>query len=282
MLTAGGATDIPTGYSQVDQSVICGRGALIHHTAQIIPPVIIQRGVLIEENVTIIGPAVIGAGSMIGRDALIAQCVIPAATIVPAEARVRHCAGATLRSAGEPDGDGDAIQIPLDDADDVDIAAAAVLADGDARHEHRVFLAFKRAFDVIASAIGLIVLSPLLLLVAILIKLDSRGPVLFMHRRERSGGGREFKCFKFRTMRADAHAMQRKLLERSQVDGPHFKIKDDPRVTRLGELLRTTNIDELPQLINVLRGDMSLVGPRPSPFRENQVCIPWRRACALE
>lgn len=279
MLTAGGVEGMPSGYSQMDQAVICGRGALIHHTAHIIPPVVIQRGVLIEENVTIIGPAVIGARSTISRNALVAQSVIPASTVVPADAQVRHSAGATLRSAGEPEGDADAsLNGGLDEMDGLDVATAAVPSEGDARHQHRIYPAFKRAFDVVASGIGLVVLSPLLLLVAVLIKLDSRGPVLFMHRRERAGGGREFKCYKFRTMRADAHAMQRKLAERSHVDGPHFKIKNDPRVTRLGRFLRTTNIDELPQLFNVLRGDMSLVGPRPSPFRENQVCIPWRRA----
>ena len=279
MLTAGGSKDMPSGYSQVDQAVICGRGALIHHTAHIIPPVVIQRGVLIEENVTIIGPTVIGARSTISRDSLIAQSVIPSGTIVPPDARVRHSAGATLRSAGEPDSDSDAsLNGGLDEMDGSDVEAAAVLSEGDHRQQHRVFRSFKRVFDVVASGLGLIVLSPLLLLVAVLIKLDSRGPVLFMHRRERAGGGREFKCYKFRTMRADAHAMQRKLAERNHVGGPHFKIQNDPRVTRLGRFLRTTNIDELPQLFNVLRGDMSLVGPRPSPFRENQVCIPWRRA----
>jgi len=279
MLTASGARNMPSGYSQVDQSVICGRGALIHHSAQIIPPVVIQRGALIEENVTIIGPAVIGSRATISQNALIAQSVIPVGTIVPPDARVRHSAGATLRSATESESDLDAPgDSDLDEWDGSDMEATAVLSEGDPRHQHRVFLAFKRAFDVVVSAISLIVLSPLLLLVAVAIKLDSRGPVLFMHRRERSGGGREFKCYKFRTMRADAHAQQRKLIEKSHVDGPHFKIQNDPRVTRLGRFLRTTNIDELPQLFNVLRGDMSLVGPRPSPFRENQVCIPWRRA----
>jgi lipopolysaccharide/colanic/teichoic acid biosynthesis glycosyltransferase len=101
--------------------------------------------------------------------------------------------------------------------------------------------------------------------------------VFFAHQRE-GRGGREFPCLKFRTMVANAHAMQRDLYKENEVDGPQFKVQHDPRMTRLGRLLRATNIDELPQFINVLLGHMSLVGPRPSPFRENQICVPWRRA----
>ena len=124
---------------------------------------------------------------------------------------------------------------------------------------------------------GLIVLSPLLLAIAVLIKLTSRGPALFGHERE-GRHGRVFRCWKFRTMVERAHVRQRALYRRSAVDGPQFKLPDDPRVTRVGRWLRTTNLDELPQLYNVLRGDMSLCGPRPSPFRENQICVPWRNA----
>jgi lipopolysaccharide/colanic/teichoic acid biosynthesis glycosyltransferase len=141
----------------------------------------------------------------------------------------------------------------------------------------RLHLAAKRVMDVVLSFLGLLVLSPFLLLVAIVIKLDSAGPVLFVHQRERKGG-KEFPCFKFRTMRADAHREQRMLYKQSILDGPQFKVPRDPRLTSVGPWLRSTNIDELPQLINVLLGHMSLVGPRPSPFRENQICVPWRRA----
>jgi lipopolysaccharide/colanic/teichoic acid biosynthesis glycosyltransferase len=141
----------------------------------------------------------------------------------------------------------------------------------------RVEVAIKRALDIALAAVALVVVSPLLAATALLVKLTSPGPVLFIHKRE-GRGGREFGCIKFRTMEADAHARQRELYEKNEVDGPQFKLDKDPRVTRIGRWLRRTNIDELPQLFNVLAGQMSLVGPRPSPFRENQICVPWRLA----
>jgi lipopolysaccharide/colanic/teichoic acid biosynthesis glycosyltransferase len=125
--------------------------------------------------------------------------------------------------------------------------------------------------------VALLILSPLLLFVAALIKLTSPGPVLFTHMRE-GREGRVFRCWKFRTMVHGAHAEQRELYRNNALDGPQFKLDRDHRITRLGHRLRVTNIDELPQLINVMLGHMSLIGPRPSPFRENQICIPWRQA----
>ncbi|HEV8265434.1 MAG TPA: sugar transferase [Gemmatimonadales bacterium] len=121
----------------------------------------------------------------------------------------------------------------------------------------------KRAMDIIGAAIGLVVLSPLFALIAILVKLDSPGPVWF--RQQRVGrGGRRFKIAKFRTMDFDAEQRREELIERSiYSDRRLFKIPDDPRITTLGRWLRQTSLDELPQLLNVLKGDMSLVGPRP-------------------
>ncbi len=135
---------------------------------------------------------------------------------------------------------------------------------------------FKRTMDIIASAAGLALLSPLLVTVAVLVKWTSRGPVLFGHKRQ-GLGGKEFSCLKFRSMCNGADALQAKLREQNEVDGPQFKIDNDPRLTKVGAWLRRTNMDELPQLINVLLGQMSLVGPRPSPDNENQLCPAWRR-----
>jgi exopolysaccharide biosynthesis polyprenyl glycosylphosphotransferase len=130
-----------------------------------------------------------------------------------------------------------------------------------------LFLRIKRLMDVVISAVALIALLPLFLVVGILIKLDSPGPVFFVH--ERVGyNKRRFDFYKFRTMTEDAEKKQVELEKLNEVDGPVFKIKNDPRVTKIGKYLRRTSIDEFPQLINVLKGDMSLVGPRPLPIRD--------------
>jgi lipopolysaccharide/colanic/teichoic acid biosynthesis glycosyltransferase len=136
---------------------------------------------------------------------------------------------------------------------------------------------WKRIIDVTAAGTGLLVLSPLLLLLAAAIKLDSRGPVIF--RQHRAGrGGRPFTMFKFRTMVTDAEQRKHELMQFNEIDGPAFKIRHDPRVTRVGLLLRRLSLDELPQLVNVLIGDMTLVGPRPLPCKESDRCEHWHRA----
>lgn len=129
-------------------------------------------------------------------------------------------------------------------------------------------LFLKRAFDIAASFLFLVVFAPLFLLIAILIKLEDGGPVLFAQRRV-GRFGREFKMWKFRSMCIGAEAKMEDLLAKNQhQDGVTFKIKDDPRITKIGKWLRKFSLDELPQFFNVLIGDMSLVGPRPPVPRE--------------
>jgi exopolysaccharide biosynthesis polyprenyl glycosylphosphotransferase len=136
--------------------------------------------------------------------------------------------------------------------------------------------AVKRSFDVLVSA-GLIVLGlPLWLLVAAAVKLDSPGPVFYRDRRI-GLGEREFGMLKFRTMYADAAERQQALEAVNEASGPLFKIRNDPRVTRVGRFLRRYSIDELPQVFNVLRGEMSLVGPRPLPIRDYVQLEDWHR-----
>jgi len=134
----------------------------------------------------------------------------------------------------------------------------------------------KRPFDALACLLGLVMLSPLFAILAILIKLDSPGPVFF--RQVRVGkDGREFWFYKFRSMVPDAESLKNKLLHLNELEGPVFKISDDPRVTGVGAFLRRTSLDELPQLINVLRGEMSLVGPRPPLPCEVEKYEGWQR-----
>jgi exopolysaccharide biosynthesis polyprenyl glycosylphosphotransferase len=128
-------------------------------------------------------------------------------------------------------------------------------------------LVAKAVLDFLVAAVLLLLLSPLFIVVSILVKLESPGPVFFVQPRL-GRNKRLFNLYKFRSMRADAEQLQASLEAQNEVDGPVFKIQDDPRITRLGKFLRKTSIDELPQLLNVLLGDMSLVGPRPLPVRD--------------
>jgi lipopolysaccharide/colanic/teichoic acid biosynthesis glycosyltransferase len=126
----------------------------------------------------------------------------------------------------------------------------------------------KRALDLVLAVPLILITLPVWLLAAAAIKIGSPGPVFF--RQERTGqGGRPFRVFKFRTMAADAWQRRASVAGHNEADGPLFKMAADPRVTRIGALLRRTSIDELPQLLNVLRGEMSLVGPRPLPVEES-------------
>ncbi len=126
---------------------------------------------------------------------------------------------------------------------------------------------FKRAGDILFSLIGIIVLSPVMFIVAAAIKLDSKGPAIFSQ--VRIGlNGKPFKMYKFRSMVSGAEELLDKLKDKNEMTGPMFKMKEDPRVTRVGRFIRKTSLDELPQLFNVIKGEMSLVGPRPNLPRE--------------
>ncbi|MEE9130364.1 MAG: sugar transferase [Phycisphaerales bacterium] len=135
----------------------------------------------------------------------------------------------------------------------------------------------KRLFDIAFSVIALLLTAPLYPIVMLAIWLEDGAPVFFVHRRQ-SIGGQEFGCIKFRVMRRDAERIKALLGSRNRSDGPQFHLPDDPRLLKVGRFLRRWNIDELPQFLNVLIGDMSIVGPRPSPDNENQFCPAWREA----
>jgi len=135
----------------------------------------------------------------------------------------------------------------------------------------------KRLFDIVVAVLVLAITLPFYPLVMFAIWIEDGWPAIFAHRRQ-TLGGREFWCLKFRSMRRNAEQLKRKMAAENRADGPQFYFVDDPRLTRVGAVLRRTHIDELPQFINVLIGDMSVVGPRPSPNDENQFNPAWREA----
>lgn len=137
-------------------------------------------------------------------------------------------------------------------------------------YENKGYLVIKRILDIVISFMGIIFLSPIFLIVGLLIKVeDGNGNVIFKQVRV-GKDGKEFVMYKFRSMVANAEELKAKLMDQNEAIGPVFKIKNDPRVTKVGRFIRKTSIDELPQLFNVLKGDMSLVGPRP-PLPEEVV-----------
>ena len=132
------------------------------------------------------------------------------------------------------------------------------------------------SLDLAGASIALILFSPIMAIVAIAIKLTSPGPILFKQKRP-GLGGKVFEIYKFRSMCTDAEAKKKELMAMNEQDGPAFKIKSDPRITRIGKFIRATSIDELPQLWNVIRGEMSLVGPRPLPIDEAGAADQWQQ-----
>jgi lipopolysaccharide/colanic/teichoic acid biosynthesis glycosyltransferase len=243
--------------------VLIGGGQVIHPTARLVEPVVVQRDVVIEEHAVVLGPALLGAGSRIGAGAVVAQSLVGPGCVVPEQGRVSHRALLADDDA-RPPSPVRALPVTIPDA-------------GEELDTPRVrYIKVKRVLDTAVATALLLLLLPLLLLIAILIALDSPGAVFYAQDRE-GWRGRRFRCWKFRTMHLAAESQERELRAQSFVDGPQFKLARDPRLTRMGRILRPSSLDELPQLINVIRGEMAFVGPRPSPFRENQLCVDWRK-----
>lgn len=163
-------------------------------------------------------------------------------------------------------------QFEVDSSQGVEIT----YADEPLSRRRTVYSLMKRFVDIAGASVALIFVAPFLLIVMAVIRLTSPGPALFKQQRE-GLRGKPFTIYKLRTMVMNAESSQDKLRDLSHRDGPAFKIKSDPRVTTVGKILRATCIDELPQLINVWRGDMSIVGPRPLPWKESRACDPWHR-----
>lgn len=135
----------------------------------------------------------------------------------------------------------------------------------------------KRAFDLMSSLLALIVLSPLFLVVALAIKIEDPKGKVFYHQPRIGKGGAVFSCHKFRSMYANADEIKASLMAQNEMDGPVFKMKNDPRVTKVGKTIRKLSIDELPQLWNIVMNEMSVIGPRPLPVAEELACNPYQR-----
>ena len=141
-------------------------------------------------------------------------------------------------------------------------------------NKKRIYEISKRAIDIIGAGSGLLLLSPVIAIVACAVKFTSKGPIFFSQKRV-GKNGKLFDMYKFRSMVVNAEELKEKLAHQNEMSGPMFKMKDDPRVTKIGKFIRKTSIDELPQLWNVLKGDMSLVGPRPSLPKEVKQFEKW-------
>lgn len=141
-------------------------------------------------------------------------------------------------------------------------------------HNRVLYEITKRTIDIILSLVGVIGLTPVIIIIALLIRLESKGPVVFSQKRI-GLNGKEFNMYKLRSMVVNAEELKRKLYTKNEMSGPMFKIKNDPRITKVGKFIRKTSIDELPQLINILKGEMSLVGPRPSLPKEVKKFDKW-------
>jgi lipopolysaccharide/colanic/teichoic acid biosynthesis glycosyltransferase len=239
--------------------------ARVHPSARLVGPVVVSAKAVVHAGALVIGPMMIGAGAVVGVDAVVAQCLVLPGAAVAAGTTHRHAVLPAAR-AGEPTPTGPRRRY---------VRSAPAPSTRPAVRPG--WFAVKAWLEPPVALLALVLLSPLFVIVGLLVALTSPGPIFYGALRE-GLHGRPFRCLKFRSMRINADAMQRALAAAQQMDGPQFKMDDDPRVTWIGWWLRRLNIDELPQLINVLKGEMSFVGPRPSPFRENQICIPWRQA----
>lgn len=237
--------------------------------------VFVERGAQVDPGARFVGPAWVGTGR-----------TVPAGTSVIGPAVLWDDQSALARGDQSTRRRADRARIlepPLPSPSTTSLSLEMVLPNYPVQHwqtaGQRSWFSrvLKRGFDVVFSLVALLATLPFYPVVMLLIYLEDGWPFFFSHRRE-TVGGREFSCYKFRSMRKDAEQIKAKLAELNMADGPQFYMEEDPRVSRVGRWIRKLQIDEWPQFFNVLLGDMSVVGPRPSPHGENQFCPAWREA----
>jgi lipopolysaccharide/colanic/teichoic acid biosynthesis glycosyltransferase/NDP-sugar pyrophosphorylase family protein len=253
----------------------------------VVGPVVLGPGVRVGSGARLIGPLVVGRATEIGEGALLREAVLGEGVSVGRRGRVERAIltdgmrvgeGATVRdslatsqplSLGELNLVGRDLRIEV-----ASLPFERYLGVGARR---QAYTGFKRVFDLGFACLAAIVGIPIMAIVALAILVDSGTPILFRQRRL-GKDGRPFTMLKFRSMRADAERMRHDLRQQNEVDGPVFKMTNDPRFTRVGRFLRRYSLDELPQLWNVLVGDMSIVGPRPLQDGEMRLSPSWREA----
>jgi lipopolysaccharide/colanic/teichoic acid biosynthesis glycosyltransferase len=246
-------------------NISCGRNCDIAGNARFLGPVKLGSNVRIEQDAVLVGPVIISDNVTVGNSAVVkSSALAPGLDIPPG------CIIENRVLSGRAN---------LDQNNQMRSTYVKDNSQNNFRKWSRFSLVniLKRFADLFVSTTVLVFFAPLFPIIALIIKLTSKGPVFFKHKRQ-GLHGREFNCLKFRTMITGADEIQAKLRSHNQVDGPQFMVEDDPRITVVGKFLRNTFIDEIPQFINVLLGQMSLVGPRPSPKSENSLCPPWRDA----
>jgi len=251
--------------------VTSSAGNNVSPRARLVGPVLFGDHVCVEPDAVIIGPSVLCDHSTVRAGAVVDASIIGIRGEVSRDQLVRHSIVIPHGSPAAPCSAGNRTPSRPRFACSQDAAAF--------RHWPRLSYAvcLKRMVDAVAAVLVLALFAPIIPFIALAIKISSPGPVFFKDRRQ-GLHGRPFKCVKFRTMRVGADKLQDKLRFISEVDGPQFKMADDPRITTVGRFLRETYLDEIPQFYNVLMGDMSVVGPRPSPEAENTLCPSWRDA----
>ncbi len=253
------------------------KGSTIDSSARLFGRVLCGNQIRIGADAVVSGPVMLGSGVNIGAGAVVRNSVIAPGLTVPEGAVLENRLIENERQLFE--------SRPKVSSEIVHGLKLSQLLSSDTYGHHRFktwqpfsYARFwKRLFDVIVALAVLILFLPVAPFVALAIKFTSPGPVFFRDRRQ-GLHGRHFYCLKFRTMISDASRLQEHLRRLNQVEGPQFSIKDDPRTNVVGRFLRETFIDEIPQFINVLLGQMSLIGPRPSPESENTQCPRWRDA----
>ena len=249
-------------------SASCDDSVVVADSARLFGKILLGKNIRIDQDAVVIGPTVIGDGAKISKGAVVKNSIIGSNVSIPCNDIIQN---QVLINSQE------SCKLRPRKAN-LKVIQEQSCMDIFCRWPKFSYAGcFKRIADIVGSAVVVILFAPVIPFLALAIKLNSPGPVFFRTRRQ-GLGGREFDCLKFRTMAVGADEMQDRLRVINQIDGPQFKIDNDPRINTVGRFLRDTYIDEIPQFFNVLLGRMSIVGPRPSPETENTLCPSWRDA----